>query len=71
MGVASAQTQFGEGQVSGSLETNSIYYMNDSKIGERPEDRFGSNNYLKLDYASGRFSAGVQANAFLPVLQGY
>ena len=70
-GVASAQAQFGEGQISGSLESNSIYYMNDSKIGESPEDRFGSNNYLKLDYSNGRFSAGVQANAFLPVLQGY
>ena len=71
LGFANAQVQFGEGQISGSLESNSIYYMNDSKIGERPEDRFGSNNYLKLDYANGRFSAGVQANAFLPVLQGY
>ena len=70
-GVASAQVQFGGGQISGSLESTSIYYMNDKKLGETPEDRFGSNNYLKLDYASGRFSAGVQVNAFLPVLQGY
>ncbi len=70
-GVASAQVQFGGGQISGSLESTSIYYMNDKKLGETPEDRFGSNNYLKLDYASGRFSAGVQINAFLPVLQGY
>lgn len=68
---AAAQTQVGEGQVSGSFESNSIYYMDDSKIGETPEDRFGSNNYLKVDYSNGRFSAGIQANAFLPVLQGY
>ena len=68
---AAAQTQVGEGQVSGSLESNTIYYMDDSKIGETPEDRFGSNNYLKVDYSNGRFSAGIQANAFLPVLQGY
>ena len=66
-----AQTQDDKGQVSGSFESNTIYYMDDSKIGETPEDRFGSNNYLKVDYANGRFSAGIQANAFLPVLQGY
>ena len=71
IGSASAQVQFGEGQVSGSLETNTIYYMDDSTIGDTPEDRFGSNNYMKVDYSNGRFTAGVQVNAFLPVLQGY
>ena len=68
---AVAQKQIGEGQVSGSLESTSIYYMNDKKLGKAPEDQFGSNNYMKVDYANGRFSAGIQANAFLPVLQGY
>jgi hypothetical protein len=52
---AAAQVQVGEGQVSGSLESNTIYYTDDSKIGETPEDRFGSNNYLKVDYSNGRF----------------
>ena len=66
-----AQSHDDRGQVSGSFESNTIYYMDDKKIGETPEDRFGSNNYLKVDYANGRFSAGIQANAFLPVLQGY
>ena len=66
-----AQSHDDRGQVSGSFESNTIYYMDDTKIGETPEDRFGSNNYLKVDYANGRFSAGIQANAFLPVLQGY
>ena len=66
----SAQQVLGNGQVSGSLETSSIYYAPDKKI-ERPEDRFGSNNYIKVDYLSGRFSAGVQMNAFLPALVGY
>ena len=67
---ASAQKVLGNGQVSGSLESSSIYYTPDTKI-VRPEDHFGSNNYLKVDYSSGRFSAGIQMNAFLPALVGY
>ena len=67
---ASAQKVLGNGQVSGGFESSSIYYTPDKKI-ERPEDHFGSNNYLKVDYLNGRFSAGVQVNAFLPALIGY
>ena len=67
---ASAQKVIGDGQVSGSLESSSIYYTPDTKIA-RPEDHFGSNNYLKVDYSNGRFSAGIQMNAFLPALVGY
>ena len=66
----SAQQVLGNGQVSGSLESSSIYYAPDKKI-SRPEDHFGSNNYIKVDYSSGRFSAGIQLNAFLPTLVGY
>ncbi len=66
----SAQKVLGNGQISGSLESNSIYYTPDKKI-DRPEDHFGSNNYIKVDYSNGRFSAGVQMNAFLPALVGY
>ena len=67
---ASAQQVLGNGQISGSFESSSIYYAPDKKI-ERPEDHFGSNNYLKVDYTNGHFSAGVQMNAFLPALVGY
>ena len=70
IGTASAQKVLGNGQVSGSLESSSIYYTPDKKI-ERPDDHFGSNNYLKVDYSNGRFSAGIQMNAFLPALVGY
>ncbi|MBR2351920.1 MAG: hypothetical protein IKA70_03155 [Alistipes sp.] len=66
----SAQKVVGKGQVSGSFESSSVYYTPDKTV-ERPDDRFGSNNYLKVDYANGRFSAGVQLNAFLPALVGY
>ena len=72
---ASAQQVLGNGQVSGSLESSSIYYSPDNRIytedKPRPEDRFGSNNYLKVDYSNGRFSAGIQMNAYLPALVGY
>ena len=71
----SAQQVIGKGQISGSFESSSIYYTPDPQIyvgdSKRPEDSFGSNNYIKVDYANGRFSAGVQMNAFLPALVGF
>ena len=74
----SAQKAIGNGQVSGSFESNSIYYTPDKAIGQLTDsqgnpinDKFGSNNYIKVDYSNGRFSAGVQMNAFLPALVGY
>ena len=48
------------GSVTGSLESNSIYYLDDAVVGS-PEHPWGSNNYLKLDYAAGGFGAGLQA----------
>jgi len=73
--AANAQIRLGDGELSGSFETNTIYYTSDrgglGAAGEAPEDRFGSNNYLKVDYTYGRFSAGLQAEAYLPALQGY
>lgn len=60
-----------DGSLSGSFETNTIYYIPDSKIkADAPDDRFGSNNYLKFDYRMGKFSAGLMYEAYLPVLQG-
>ncbi|MBQ8367100.1 MAG: hypothetical protein IJX40_05125 [Alistipes sp.] len=76
---ASAQIKAGEGQVSIALESNSTYYMEDKKLEDiglyRKDDRFkgnfGSNDFLKVDYNLGRFSAGVQIDAYLPPLYGY
>lgn len=36
-----------------------------------PDDHFGSNNYLNLDYRWKRFSVGLMYEAYLPVLQGF
>lgn len=61
-----------KGYLTGSFETNSIYYRDDPTIKAiSPEDHIGSNNYLKLDYYHGKFSAGVQLEAYLPRLYGY
>ena len=67
--AAQAQIRLGDGQLTGSFETNTIYYVDDNGLGEAgkaPKDHFGSNNYLKADYTYGRFSAGLQADAYLP-----
>ena len=61
-----------KGRLTGSFETNSIFYVEDAKSGAiTPQDNFGSNNYLKLDYYHDKFSAGIQGEAYMPVLQGY
>lgn len=67
--VMSAQDK---GYLTGSFETNDHVYVVDEANRFNPSgDRFGSNNYLKLDYYNGRFSAGLQTEAYLPVLIGY
>lgn len=61
-----------KGYLTGSFETNTIYYQDDSKSkAEAPDDSFGSNNYLKLDYYKGKFALGVQLEAYEPALLGY
>ncbi len=67
-----AQIRIGKnGQLTGSLESNSIYYVEDKKIGATPDDDFGTHDYLKLDYTNGRFAVGVQGELYAPALQGY
>ena len=70
-GTAAAQdTQ--KGYLAGSFETNTIYYRDDDKTGAiAPNDHFGSNNYLKLDYYRGKLAVGVQMEGYLPVLQSF
>ena len=73
---ASAQIPLGKegkgGTISGSFESNSIVYFDDKQLSTpAPEDHFGSNNYLKVDYTYKGLSAGLQLEAYLPALQGY
>ena len=67
------QVDFGKyGQLSGSLESNSIIYVDDNDLPNSITDaRFGSNNYLKIDYTNKKFSAGFQLEGYFPTLQGY
>lgn len=71
---ASAQISLGKdgkgGYLSGSFETNSIYYLDDNMLGDANE-HWGSNSYLKLNYNWDRLNVGVQGDFFLPALQGY
>ena len=70
--LSAAQAGFDNAYLTGSLETNSIGYLNDRGLGSAgPEDWFGSNNYLKLDYVNGKISSGIQLEAYLPALYGY
>ena len=60
------------GYVTGSFETNTNAYLKDAKtLATVPDGRFGTNNYLKVDYHNKRFSAGVQLEAYAPVAVGY
>lgn len=61
-----------KGYVTGSFETNTNLYHDDAKSSATvPSGAFGSNNYLKLDYYNNSFSAGIQMEAYAPVLVGY
>lgn len=61
-----------KGYLSGSFETSTNYYLADPLTAATvPDGGFGSNNYLKLDYYKGKFSAGMQAEAYQPALVGY
>ena len=63
---------YAQGVLSGSLESNTILYVDDSRINSfAPDYRVGSNNYLKLDYVNGRFAAGLQSEYYPHPLQGF
>ena len=59
---ARVSAQQDKGHVSGGLESQSIYDV---------DGAFRSNNYFKLDYIHGRFSAGIQAEYYPEPLLGY
>jgi len=71
--TAFGQIEAGGGTFSGGIESNSQWYQSDDDLGiEQPNDPFRSNNYIRLDYNYGKFSAGIQYEAYLPTaLEGY
>ena len=68
-----------KGYVSASLESTNHLYSEDKVNGFTPSDQpqlgedgiYASNNYLKVDYYKGRFSAGTQLEGYFPYLVGY
>lgn len=61
-----------KGHLSGSFENNSQYYYQDDKIGAfRPQDKYASNSFLKLDYNYDKFTAGLQFESYMPPILGY
>ncbi len=67
------------GSLSGGFESDFKWYNNDPKTGDFMDNNFPgtdehvrSNNYLKLDYTYKKWSAGIQAESYLPMpLVGY
>ena len=62
-----------EGSFYGGLESNSQWLQSDEGINFlAPEDTFRANNYLLLNYRTGKLTAGIQYETYLPsALLGY
>lgn len=72
MASAVALSAQDKGYLTGSFETNDHIYVADEANDFTPsDDRFASNNYLKLDYYNGNFSAGIQVEGYAPAIIGY
>ena len=56
-----------ENWFSGSFNSNAQYYLDDDKTGDfNEDDRFRSNNYLKLDARFNNFTFGIQIESYAP-----
>ncbi len=67
-----AQQKKDIGKLTGGIETTNQYYIKDTVTSALvPQDKIGSNSYLKLDYNYKNFTAGVQMETYLPLLLGY
>lgn len=61
-----------DGHLGGSFESYTQYYQKDSAINAIvPQDKIGSNNYLKLDYNYKQFAVGIQFESYLPSVAGF
>lgn len=60
------------GTLTGSVQTDFRYYVEDSIIGAAvPLEKIGFNNYFTLNYERGNFRAGIRYETYLPALLGY
>jgi len=59
-------------QFSANLESNSVYYTKKPQQTLGSSDKsYGTNDYLVANYTLNDFSAGIQVEAYKPVLRGY
>ena len=71
-GKETQEKERSKGVLSGSFESSVNRYSEDAKTSATvPDGKFGTNNYLKLDWYNNRLSAGLQMEAYSPVLVGY
>ncbi|MBR9914734.1 MAG: hypothetical protein GYB32_07895 [Algicola sp.] len=62
-----SQEEKNYGKLSGGIESNSQYYIDDPKTGDfQEEDHFRSNNYLRLNYNYKNWFAHVQIESYEP-----
>jgi hypothetical protein len=56
-----------DSSISYGFESNSQYYLDDSKTGDFLEsNRFRSNSFFKIDYSYKNFYVGLQAESYEP-----
>ena len=61
-----------KGTISVGFQSETQLYEQDEKIEANiPDERMGSNNYLKIDYAIENFTMGVRYEAYYPPLLGF
>lgn len=71
-GIAQQNGKKDVGTLSGSFETyNQLYQKDSGTAAIVPQDKIGSNSFLKLDYQYKNFTGGVQFESYLPLLLGY
>jgi hypothetical protein len=67
-----SQSFLNNSYLSGSIETNSQYYLDNTKAGIlAPNDRFANNSYVNLFFQHKNITSGVQFEGYNPALQGY
>ncbi|PSL43059.1 hypothetical protein CLV51_10953 [Chitinophaga niastensis] len=60
------------GKLSGGLESNNQYYVDDKATqAKAPRDKIATNSYFTLNYTLKNFYAGIQLESYLSALMGY
>ncbi|MFT6814679.1 MAG: hypothetical protein ACJAZ3_000572 [Sphingobacteriales bacterium] len=70
--VFTSYGQSEEGRLTGNIQSDIQYYLEDTIIGaEKVDEKIRSNTYAQIDYAKGNFRAGVRLESYERALIGY